>query len=172
MAMNLATAIKYCIRIWLLQVISKLVKPLNISISWFSMLIPLNMRKYMYCLVLLTCQLHTDYTVDAHSILIFGRFSVSSVRCTLYDGILFNLYLSTKCTQRYSAKGKTRVYNLSATRVLSSRPRRSMFFFLLILSTILKLYNDYFMLFVLFYYVCCSICFIMFYLILLCLYSF
>jgi hypothetical protein len=46
-----------------------------------------------YCLVLLTCQLHTDYTVDAHSILIFGRCSVSSVRCTLYDGIYNNLYL-------------------------------------------------------------------------------
>jgi hypothetical protein len=52
---------------------------------------------YKYCLVLLTCQLHTDYTVDAHSILIFGRFSVSSwdVRCT----IEFNLICIYKLSE-------------------------------------------------------------------------
>ena len=32
--------------------------------------------------MLLTCQMHTDYTVSAHDILIFDKYSVVFVKCT------------------------------------------------------------------------------------------
>jgi len=35
-----------------------------------------------YCPILLTCQMHTDYTVSAHSVFIFERCSVVFVICT------------------------------------------------------------------------------------------
>ena len=35
-----------------------------------------------YYPILLTCQMHTDYTVSAHDILIFEKCSVVFVRCT------------------------------------------------------------------------------------------
>ena len=37
---------------------------------------------HWYCPILLTCQLHTDYTVSAHDILIFKQFSIVFARCT------------------------------------------------------------------------------------------
>ena len=38
--------------------------------------------KNCYCPMLVTCQMHTDYTVSAHDILIFEPFSVVFVKCT------------------------------------------------------------------------------------------
>jgi len=35
-----------------------------------------------YCPIVLTCQLHTEYTVSAHDIIIFEKFSVVFVKCT------------------------------------------------------------------------------------------
>ena len=37
---------------------------------------------HWYYPILLTCQMHTDYTVSAHDILIFDKYSVVFVRCT------------------------------------------------------------------------------------------
>ena len=34
-----------------------------------------------YCPMLLTCQMHTGYTVSVHDILIFDKYSVVFVRC-------------------------------------------------------------------------------------------
>ena len=36
----------------------------------------------MYCPILLTCQMRTDYTVSAHDISNFDKYSVVFVRCT------------------------------------------------------------------------------------------
>ena len=41
-----------------------------------------SMFLYCYCPILLTCQMHTDYTVSAHNILIFDPFLVVFVKCT------------------------------------------------------------------------------------------
>ena len=41
-----------------------------------------SMHKTRYCPILLTSQMHTDYTVSAHDILILEKCSVVFVRCT------------------------------------------------------------------------------------------
>ena len=48
-----------------------------------------NMHKYttlvannIYCPMVLTCQMHTDYMVSAHDIFMFDKYSVVFVRCT------------------------------------------------------------------------------------------
>ena len=44
---------------------------------------------YMFYPILLTCQIHTDYTIIAHDILIFEKCSVVFVICTDKCGIHF-----------------------------------------------------------------------------------
>jgi hypothetical protein len=46
---------------------------------------------HVYCLVLLICQSHTHYTVSAHDVSIFDRFSVRIVGCIQLDVFRSNL---------------------------------------------------------------------------------
>ena len=49
-----------------------------------------------YFPIVLTCQMHTDYTVSAHDIIIFEKFSVVFVKCTDSNQKLDGFY-SSKC---------------------------------------------------------------------------
>jgi len=51
------------------------IKALRASRQWTS-------RVASYCRIVLTCQIHTDYTVSAHDKLIFEMYSVVFVICT------------------------------------------------------------------------------------------
>ena len=95
----------------------------------------------MYCPIVLTCQMHTDYTVSAHDTLIFEKCSVVFVICT-DNNQKMDVWYSSNCgipltRTVISQWSKSQVSNLLVVR--SSLLRLSFF----CIRTLLKTANTY-----------------------------